>query len=205
MRKHFSLTLCCCFLSLNVRFTWRPCPQPCSDFWQDRRHLCTYKQWPGIAPQDGLWSAVIGILMGQTKLTSDRGGGGGGEGGSLLPVDSCLSFFLFCLSWWLHHHHLVLRLCLTCIGHFIDMRCFFHPTSWRDCVCVRVCVCVIYLSCLCFFCVTPVRLCGRTYRANASQFIFLYSCNAIWYFYYTPCIVSFSPLFIYFPCKYIFC
>ena len=73
------------------------------------------------------------------------------------------------------------------------------------CVCVCACVCVIYLSCLCFFCVTPVRLSGRTYRANASQIIFLYSCNAIWYFYYTPCIVSFSPLFIYFSCKYIFC
>ncbi len=145
-------------------------------------------------------SAVIGYLTGQTKLTSDRGGRG-----SLLLVNSFLSssfFFLWADDF--SSSSFLPCLCLTCNGHFVDMRCFFPSDQLkRQCVCVCVYCYLFVLPVL--FCVTSVRLCGRTYRVNASQFIFLYSCNAIWYFYYTSCIVSFSSLFIYFSCKYIFC
>lgn len=123
------------------------------------------------------------------------------------PLIHFSSFFFFFFLWADDFNSLssLPCLCLTCSGHFIDMRRFFHQTSWRDSVCGCVCtVCYLFVLSV-LFCVTSVRLCGRTYWVNASQFIFLYPCNAIWYFYYTSCIGSFSSLFIYFPCKYIFC
>ncbi len=65
-------------------------------------------------------------------------------------------------------------LCLKCNGHFIDMRCFSHLTSERGSVSVYVCVyCLLFICAVCAsLCVTSVRLCGRTYQVNASQFIF---------------------------------
>lgn len=68
----------------------------------------------------------------------------------------------------------------------------------RQCVmCVCVCVCNVNLFVLSvLFHITSARLCRQSWRVNASQFIFLYPRNAIWYFCYTSCIVSFSSLFI---------
>lgn len=61
-------------------------------------------------------------------------------------------------------------------------------------MCVCVCVCIFYLFAL------SVLLQSYFQTACAVEWIitvyFLYSCNAIWYFDYTPCIVSFSSLFI---------
>lgn len=116
----------------------------------------------------------------------------------LLPVDH-FSPFLFLFELMTSILHLSVVLIMQQPFYWHEMFFFFFLSS-DEIVCACGCCYLFVLSVL--FC---VWLCGWTNHANASQFIFLYSRNAIWYFYYTPCIVSFSSQFIYFSCKYIFC